>query len=347
MKKNISLTILSFFLFLLLTEIGMRYLIFSKKYFLFKTENHLNFYKKYTNHLHHLRDTIDHPKEPSGYLFNFIKKSDQKDTILFQGDSRANQIDDIASWDKDFFNNYNSNIVSGGSSSFSPSLMSVQLDILVKDFNIKPNILVALIDPTDLGDEYCRYKDKVIIEENKIKKVEKSLLKGDFYFYENIFLLSEINFSKKPKFIYLPKLIYHFFKYNLQTVSNCRFDEIQKYLINKDINAENHFNYIVNSYLNNIKSYSFIDQIYFVFYPHVQHIDKNVYGVKYEIKLNNVLKDTLSDKVNIIDFHKEQIFKDFKDNYFEVFSENDPASHLTGKGRKIFYSKILDKVLNN
>ena len=190
MKKNISLTILSFLFFLLLTEIGMRYLIFSKKYFLFKTENHLNFYKKYTNHLHHLRDTIDHPKEPSSYLFNFIKKNDQEDTILFQGDSRANQIDDIASWDKDFFNNYNSNIVSGGSSSFSPSLMSVQLDILIKDFNIKPNILVALIDPTDLGDEYCRYKDKVIIEENKIKKVEKSKLKGDFYFYENIFLVN-------------------------------------------------------------------------------------------------------------------------------------------------------------
>ena len=74
MKKNISLTILSFLFFLLLTEIGIRYLIFNKKYLLFKTENHLNFYKKYTNYLHHLRDTTDHPKEPSNYLFNFIKK---------------------------------------------------------------------------------------------------------------------------------------------------------------------------------------------------------------------------------------------------------------------------------
>ena len=347
MKKNLLLTILSFLFFLLLTEIGMRYLIYSKKYFLFKTENHLNFYKTYSNYLHHLRDTIDHPKEPNEYLFNYIKKSNQDKTILFQGDSRANQIDDIINNDKNFFKNYNFNIISGGSSSFSPSLMSVQLDILVKDFNIKPNILVALIDPTDLGDEYCRYKDKVLIENNKIKKVKKSSLKGDFYFYENIFLLSEINFSKKPKFIFLPKLIYHFFKYNLRTVSNCRFDEIQKYLIYRDVKAEEYFNYIVNMYIKNIKSYSFIEEIYFVFYPHIQHIDKNVYGKKYIIKLNNVLKNTITNKVNIIDFHNEQIFKDYKVNLFEVFIENDPASHLTDIGRKIFYKQIFDKVLNN
>ena len=347
MKKNIYLTIFSIVFFLILTEIGMRYLIINKEFFLFKTEKHLNFYKKYTNYLHHLRDVIDHPNDPTDYLFNLIKKSDDHNTILFQGDSRANQINEIEQLDENFFNNYNLNIISGGSSSFSPSLMSVQLDILINDFNIKPNIIVALIDPTDLGDEYCRYKDKVIIEDNKIKKVEKSKLRGDFYFYENIFLLSEIKFSKKPKFLFFPKVIYHFLKYNLKSVSNCRFDEIQKYLINNDQNAEKHFNNIVNSYLNNIKSYSFIDQIYFVFYPHVQHIDKNVYGTKYEIKLNDVLKDTLNDKVNIIDFHNEKIFMDFKDNYFKIFIENDPASHLTRKGRKIFYKAIFDKVLNN
>ena len=46
--------------------------------------------------------------------------------------------------------------------------MSVQLDLLVNDFNIT-NIIVTLIDPTDLGDEMCRYKDKVVFENNKLK----------------------------------------------------------------------------------------------------------------------------------------------------------------------------------
>ena len=168
-----------------------------------------------------------------------------------------------------------------------------------------------------------------------------------FTFYNNIFLLSEINLTNNPKFLYLPKLINHFFKYNLKSVSNCRYDEIQKYLINKDKKAENYFNLILNKYLNNINSYPFIEEVYFVFYPHIQHLDKNAYGTKYNIKLSDVVDQNKLKNVNIIDFHNEQIFKDFKDNYFEVFIENDQASHLTGKGRKIFYSKILDKVLNN
>ena len=64
MKKNIYLFITSILFFLILTEIGIRYLISIKKDFLFKSYNHLNFYKKYVNHLNHLRDTTIHPNDP-------------------------------------------------------------------------------------------------------------------------------------------------------------------------------------------------------------------------------------------------------------------------------------------
>ena len=344
MKKNIYLSIISILFFFILTEIGIRYLINSKKEFLFKSNDHLNFYKKYTNHLNHLRDTIMHPDDPKEYLFNYVNKIDhQNKTILFQGDSRSEQINSL---NKKFFSNFNFNIISGGSSSFSPSHMSVQLDILINDFNIKPNIIVALIDPTDLGDEICRYKDKIVFENNKIKKIKKNELKGDFYFYNNIFLLSEINLTNNLKFLYLPKLINHFFKYNLNMVSNCRYDEIQKYLINKDENAENYFNLIINKYVNNINSYQFIDEVYFVFYPHIQHLDQNVYGTKYNIKLSDVVDQKKLKDVNIINFYEKNIFEKFNKNYFDVFIEDDHASHLTKKGANIFFKKIFNEILN-
>ena len=38
--------------------------------------------------------------------------------------------------------------------------MKLQYEILKKDFNIHPDIVIAYIDQTDIGDEICRYKKK-------------------------------------------------------------------------------------------------------------------------------------------------------------------------------------------
>ena len=46
-----------------------------------------------------------------------------------------------------------------GTSSYSPSLMSAQLNAIRSQFGELPETIVAIIDQTDLGDELCRYKD--------------------------------------------------------------------------------------------------------------------------------------------------------------------------------------------
>ena len=46
-------------------------------------------------------------------------------------------------------------LINSGTTSYSPSLMQIQFDILEKDFNIKPNIIISYIDQTDIGDELC------------------------------------------------------------------------------------------------------------------------------------------------------------------------------------------------
>ena len=83
--------------------------------------------------------------------------------ILIQGDSYVETL----TYYKKTFNllekfseKHNIGLINAGIGSYSPSLMNLQLDILEKDFNIYPNIIIAYFDQSDMGDEICRYKDK-------------------------------------------------------------------------------------------------------------------------------------------------------------------------------------------
>ena len=55
--------------------------------------------------------------------------------------------------------------------SFAPSLMHKQYEILKQEFYIKPDLLIIYIDQTDIGDEFCRYKNKKIYSKNGKLKV--------------------------------------------------------------------------------------------------------------------------------------------------------------------------------
>lgn len=341
-KKYAYLILSLAFTFIILTEIGIRTLLYLKDDYLFKTESHLNFYKKYTARLHHMRDTITHPKKPEDYLFNLVKeKGINYKTILFQGDSRTEQLN---FYPKEKMKKLDFNIYNGGTTSFSPSSMSIQFDILVNEFNIKPNIVVILLDPTDIGDEFCRYKDQTIIKDNKIHKIKTSEIKGDFYFYKNIFFLSELKFSKLPKFLHLFDLMKQVLKYNTKVSSNCKYDKIQSHLIKKNKISENYFKNIFLYYIENILSYDFVENIYVVTYPHIQHLDKKYYGILYNRKNNELFRSFNLTNINHIDLFEKKIFEKFNNDYFSVFIEGDHASHLTDKGVDIFFDTIFDEV---
>ena len=68
--------------------------------------------------------------------------------------------------------------INAGVTSYSPTLMRLQMDFLEKDFGIKPNIVVAYIDQTDLGDENCRYKDSRIFIKNKLAGIKEEKFSG-------------------------------------------------------------------------------------------------------------------------------------------------------------------------
>ena len=95
MNKNFKYILFSLIIFtfiIIIFEFGIRALVYSKKDYLFKNQDQLNFYKKYLNRLNHMRDSYYNPKKPHNYLYNFLYKSvDEKKgfTILLQGDSQT------------------------------------------------------------------------------------------------------------------------------------------------------------------------------------------------------------------------------------------------------------------
>ena len=111
-----------------------------------------------------------------------------------------------------FVKKNNFGLINAGVSSFSPSLMQLQYEILEKDFNIKPNIVVAYIDQTDIGDELCRYKDKRVYDKNNTLVAVKgeNYSRGTFE-YTKLFYVSEITLLYDSTLIRTFKLTNLFF----------------------------------------------------------------------------------------------------------------------------------------
>lgn len=352
-KKKILSVSLILLLIIIALEIAIRAMLISREKFLFTNKDQLIFYKDKMNKLHHLRDVYDnnikYKDDPTQFIFTKINyKEKNKKLILFQGDSRTQQLDNFLKI-KDILDNNDFNLINGGSTSFSPSMMSVQYDILTEEYDLKPQIVIALIDPTDLGDEICRYKKHIVLNNDKILKINPTLNKKDFYFYENIFLMSEIKFFNGPKILKLHNLINNYIKYDLgKQAEQCKYKEIQNFLLEINQNEIEYFNNILGLYIKNISKDKFIKKIYIVLYPHIQHLDQNTFNIFYNIKLNKIINYKklfeISDKIEILDFYDDNIFKDYKNNYNEIFIKDDPASHLTQKGINLFYAEIFKKM---
>ena len=375
-RKNLYTVIFFFFLSILFFYI----LIFSKIYFenqekydfLFESNESLKFHVKYSKKLHHLRDSQigqwEIKNNPENFLFSIISEfSKNKKNILFQGDSWVEQIsleEKSLKKIKKFSKKNSYGIINAGTSSFSPSLMMLQYEILENDFNIKPSVVVAYIDQSDIGDEICRYKEKRILDKNnKLIAVKKEEYSRAIYDYSIVYPMSEIILSNNNKIVKKIKLTNSFIKYKifrlikkiqslkklgLKNVNNerCHFDQIMKYLIDINLNDKVYFENRLKDYLNFLKKKDYIKQIILVSFPHRNHKiskkDKNFYSVN----VSNIIDNILEEEVNRKTFHLNfsNLFENgkikFNHNFYRV---DDPASHLIERYHtEIFLKTIIE-----
>ena len=364
MKKVIFKLILFFLLFSLtyflfglwgLIEIG------KNKNLLFKSKENYIFHRNYSNKIHHLRDANRWGDKENGYLFSIINESNKKGkTILLQGDSWIESISEINQSEKmikNFAINNNYSVYNAGITSFAPSLMHKQYEILKQEFNIKPNILIIYIDQTDIGDEFCRYKKRKIYSKNgKLKSISREKFTRATYDYSKLYLYSELNFqSTFNKIIKFPtQKTNYFIKRNINRLNNifqygyenrnvhkCGFREIMKELENYDSNAERNFKKSLGEFLDYLTNEKNIEKIFIVSFPHRRHLN-NTYKVDVSDYINDTLSLNKDKRINYINMSKID-FSNF--NKDEIYKPNDLASHLNDEFHtEIFIKNILTTI---
>ena len=289
------------------------------------------------------------------YIYDIINryKEENNENILIQGDSEALILSEnpIHSYLKNYAEKNKIGILNAGQSSYSISPMTVQLDIFENEFKIKPSIIVAIIDQTDIGDELFKYKD---IDNNEFSL---SLLHLDKKFQ----LEAIDNFKQFNSSIYkLAEYLINYFNYFKNRTNLTNFDTIN-YMIDKTkakffnlpevfyplkrgLNSSEKEIFVkrVNTYINIAFQNDNLKYIYFVTHPHPEHLENNK---KFISNVSTLIDDAISDskfieKLNHINFSENN-----KNVNIESFVKLDKFSHLTDDSYLDYYlPTIFDEI---
>ena len=377
MKKNFFLLLLSIIISFLFFYIIFFTYNFIKKHennpYLFKSIDDVKFNKYYSKKLHHLRghNKIKNKKKTSDYIFTIINSYlNKKNNILLQGDSWIEQLvekNNDNSYKKiyDFVNKKKLGLINSGTTSYSPSLMQIQLDILEKDFNIKPNIVIAYIDQTDIGDELCRYKNnKTYNNNNELISIQNTNYSRAVFEYTKINNISEIILNNNSDLIKTYKLTNFFIKYAYKRFLNkiyniyqngwknrdiykCHFSEITKYLNNINSDDLKYFENRVIDYFEFLEKKKYIEKIFIVSFPHYGHLYEDNSKKKYKINVSNIIDNVIENHNNIYHLNFSKLINNNEIEIDKNVYKNDKI-HLKEKYYiEIFIKKIEEKILNN
>ena len=354
----------------------------------FKSLENLNFHEKYSKKVHHIRqekvlDWLWKKPKVEDMMFTTINKLEDKELIvLIQGDSFMEQLTNSSYYMHEtnmelltngekpknisvelvqkFKSKKKVGFVSGGTGSYSPSLMNLQLDVLEQDFKILPNIVIAYVDQSDIGDEYCRYKNHRFYENGVLKSIqpESHLMWRETFNYSEIYEKSKIRLKNNSKILQTFFLTNFNFKYGFvksstrlyrkyistnkadkEKLTKCYWGIIEKYLIKHHDTETEYFKYQVKEYLEKMKKKEHIEKIFFVTFPHKKNFNKT-----YKLNVSDVIESVVKDEkiVTHINFSKI-LLNDNNFNYENIYL-NDGIHLNRDSHANLFMKKILDEL---
>ncbi len=360
---NILLLITSFIISFVIFEVGIRYFYETKRSY--PSYDDLIAYQKLGQLNHHIRDYDKKLLEKGNQYYSTYKnkKKEENDfksekVLILQGDSWA-EILDRTSLSKKMLTKYDI-FINGGTSSYSPSLMEVQLNDIIVDLGLKKKerqrgaevksiVIMAYIDQTDFMDEVCDYnKFKVTQEDGKLISVrkpggwikERYSAHQDFEFF-NTFKIKTIFFfvNQWNQWVFL--------KQSKNSPLRCDWKDIEKFMIGK----ENNYDFIVfkNSLVSYIKnSLEVTENLILLTHRHRKHFEGAYLG-DINITIQKILEEEkLNQNVKLVDLSKGLFDKSniktskILDTVFPS-SEKDSGSHPHFE----YYDTVLvDKIYN-
>lgn len=315
----------------------------------------LEFYKKHSQELNHLRrhdflQTLELNEAGNIHQFIYSTIGTGSTEILIQGDSWGEQFllthqtrQDLAAHASDT----DSKFILSGTTSYSPSLMSVQARKLTSEFGMQPKYVIAVIDQTDIGDELCRYK-RYLDKNNKGELIVKpvtydeseqevfnltryfkynDILKGDDFASIKLLKLAQVRaeYSYKKKF----KRV------------RCSWTDISAPLSGELSDEDkNYFADRLDQYINQLFSIRSVEKVLFVTHFHRMHATGEYRKNVADLVSFAVSRSRFSDRISLLNIGPND---NGQDKLSEIFKEGDPASHLTKKYFSQFYArKVLE-----
>ena len=316
---------------------------------------------KYSDNIPHLRDETTFYEIYShislneiNNFFTIINNFNKKNVsnILFQGDSWAEGLNRKTTYLQleEYSKINNLGIINGGITSFSPSAMTSQLDILKKEYDINPNIIVAIVDQSDIGDELFRYKS---INESLFSQTLHNQNKNFQEDALNNFETFNLSFFKLVQYFYnyynLHKKIYSSEKVGVINMMykkiKSKFYKIPRVLYPLHYGISHNEREIIKKRINNYVNFAFKNEnlrnIYFVTHPHLKHIKKK----SYKINISSIIDEVISQSKynqNIIHINFETLNKSTDKT---IFVKGDEFSHLTPNAYSNYYlPEILQRI---
>jgi hypothetical protein len=318
------------------------------------------FYKRHYKDLHHLREFDDNSwklqENPNNAIYNLVSTfNGSKNRVLIQGDSWAEQFEGMLAKNalQSFSIKESVGIINAGTSSYSPSTMTIQLRKLRNEFDIHPTHIVTIIDQTDIGDELCRYANlrEIDISGRLIRVNPEPRESGDLYQIEEFF---EQQANLRSDKFALQKLVvgaYHklrnsYFRKDIR----CGWTQISRPL-SEGISDEEKMDFIqsVNRYIEEVFSVSEIKSLILVAHPHKNHLainsDKKYVINSAQLILLALEKSRHRHKVVLVDFLDPKIGSYLTRQNQNLYVENDPASHLTEEAFGVHFVPALLQTL--
>jgi hypothetical protein len=325
--------------------------------------------------MHHIREEIVLDmlwKKPrvEDLMFTTMNELEDKEVIvLFQGDSYMEQLtvssepkNKAAELVQKFRSKKKVGFVNGGTGSYSPSVMNLQLDVLEEDFKILPNIVIAYFDQSDLGDENCRYKNNKVYENGVLKSIqpESHLMWREAFNLTEIYGKSKISLKNKSKILQTFHLTNFKIKYGLvkssirfyrkyistskvdkEKITKCYWGEIERYLINPIDTETEYFKDQVRAYLENMKKREHIEKIFFVTFPHKKNFNKT-----YKLNMSDIIESVVKYEKNVTHINFSKILLNDKNfDHKNIWHIDDMHLNSNFHGQ-LFIRKILDELSN-
>ena len=222
----------------------------------------------------------------------------------------------------------NYEVMYAGTTSYSPSIMAAQFDLLVDWYDIKPEVVIAIVDQTDFGDEFCRYKD--------LRKVNSLTGRITVFNEANIFKIMTDNYLN---FMKISKLTYMKLRYRLaeRCLSNMKqiFFPLENGLTD---DQEQYFIGVLSDYVKTVSHNHSVKKLIFVTHPHLNHLLGN-YQLEMGRFIDQHLERLLVSPENSLVI-KHISVKPPSNDYSQFFVDSDPT-HLNLEAHSTHYLNAI------